>query len=276
MQHIPHDDLAWRAASRVDGVGPIDEHLRVCQQCADDLAALQRTVSRFRVDSVEPVVLPPGLWDRIAAEVATVEPGSPAPDVPDQVPAGDAAGPQAARAADPADASGDVVTGRIGGVDGERTLVRPPRRGRRRRFSGRALLAACAVTAFVIAGGVGIGVWASQRPPADTVLASVPLEPLTDGLDGASAEIVERDGHRVLVIDADVLPTAEGGYLDVWLIDPDVVGMVNLGILDGTSGEYVLPDDLDLDEFPIVDVSIEQLDGDPTHSGDSVWRGTLA
>ena len=36
-----------------------------------------------------------------------------------------------------------------------------------------------------------------------------------------------------------------------------------------------LPADLDLAEFPLVDVSVEPLDGNPTHSGDSVARGEL-
>lgn len=37
-----------------------------------------------------------------------------------------------------------------------------------------------------------------------------------------------------------------------------------------------LPDGLDLAEFPIVDISLEQFDGDPTHSGDTIIRGILS
>jgi hypothetical protein len=37
----------------------------------------------------------------------------------------------------------------------------------------------------------------------------------------------------------------------------------------------VIPDGLDLAEFPVVDVSREPLDGDPAHSSDSISRGTL-
>ena len=32
---------------------------------------------------------------------------------------------------------------------------------------------------------------------------------------------------------------------------------------------------LDLTEFPLLDISVEPLDGDPTHSGVSVARGDL-
>jgi hypothetical protein len=45
-------------------------------------------------------------------------------------------------------------------------------------------------------------------------------------------------------------------------------------VLPGTQ-EFELPADLDLEQFPIVDVSVEPLDGVPTHSGVSVARGEL-
>ncbi|MFC7431585.1 MULTISPECIES: anti-sigma factor domain-containing protein [unclassified Agrococcus] len=285
MQHIPHDDLALRAASRVEGVGELDEHLLTCAQCADELASLQQTVARVRAESVEPVPLPAGLWERIAAEVADDEraatvaavPAPPSGGRDERVAPGDAG-----LASGAADATGPEATPGSGTPAhpreslGAQASTRGARRRRLARFSSRALVAACLVTALVIAGGVALGTWIAQRPPAETVLASIALDPLADGLDGASARIVERDGHRVLEIDTGGLPSADGGYLDVWLIDADVEGMVNVGILDGVTGEYVLPDDLDLERFPIVDVSIEPLDGDPTHSGESVWRGSLA
>ncbi|SDH58260.1 anti-sigma factor [Agrococcus jejuensis] len=250
MPHISHDDLAWRAVEGARVTGTLDEHLRDCAACAAELQAFERTVQRIRDDAVEPAPLPPGLWDRIAAELdADAE--------ADARPAG-ASSLEAAASA------------------GEPPRVRARRRRLPRRVSLRTLVAACVATAIVVGGGVGIGTWIAQRPPAETVVASIALDPLESGIGPASASIVERDGHRVLVIDADALPQAAGGTLDVWLIDADVEGMVNVGTLDADHAEYVLPDDLDLDAFPIVDVSIEPLDGDPTHSGESVWRGSLA
>ena len=50
--------------------------------------------------------------------------------------------------------------------------------------------------------------------------------------------------------------------------------MRSLGLLDD-AGEYAIPADIDLSEFSVVDVSIEPDDGDPTHSGRSILRGTL-
>ncbi len=58
------------------------------------------------------------------------------------------------------------------------------------------------------------------------------------------------------------------------MIDEGVTRLVSLGPLrpDGT---YDLPDTIDPRDFPVVDVSVEPVDGDPTHSGDSRLRGTL-
>jgi hypothetical protein len=39
--------------------------------------------------------------------------------------------------------------------------------------------------------------------------------------------------------------------------------------------EFPLPAGMDMQAFPVVDISVEQFDGDVTHSADSVVRGTL-
>jgi len=59
------------------------------------------------------------------------------------------------------------------------------------------------------------------------------------------------------------------------MIDTDVTRLVSLGPVRA-DGTYDLPPGLDPAQFPVVDVSVEPLDGDPTHSGDSVLRGELA
>lgn len=110
-----------------------------------------------------------------------------------------------------------------------------------------------------------------------------------DGADGtvasAHAEIVDVDGRRVLRIDldgvevateaADPATGAPTAYLEVWLLRPDVSGMVTLGVLEGGRAELVLPEGVSLEEYPVVDVSVEAVDGDPAHGGRSVLRGQL-
>ena len=88
--------------------------------------------------------------------------------------------------------------------------------------------------------------------------------------------MVERpDGSRVLRLELDA-DAPDEGYLEVWLIDTAVEGMVPVGVVRAGTEELVLPADIDVDRFPIVDVSVEPLDGDPTHSGVSIARGQLA
>jgi hypothetical protein len=40
--------------------------------------------------------------------------------------------------------------------------------------------------------------------------------------------------------------------------------------------ELQLPADIDIGQYPIVDVSVEPMDGNPAHSGVSIARGQLA
>ena len=110
-------------------------------------------------------------------------------------------------------------------------------------------------------------------PTASRPSTTVALDPLADNDASGQAEVVERDdGSRVLEVELDA-PALDDGYYEVWLIEPSIVDMVPLGVARRARQTFELPADLDLGEFPIVDVSVEPLDGDPTHSGVSVARG---
>jgi len=43
----------------------------------------------------------------------------------------------------------------------------------------------------------------------------------------------------------------------------------------GSSSSFPLPPGVSLADYPVVDISLEAYDGDPTHSAISVARGTL-
>jgi len=144
--------------------------------------------------------------------------------------------------------------------------------GRRRRSWG--WIAGAAAAGLVI-GGAGVG-WALTRDDRGTsVVASATLEALP-GWDATGSAKVEtqRDGTRVLVVDVDEAHL-EDGFREVWLLTPDVKGLVSVGTLDGTSGRFALPAGLDLERYSVVDVSQEPFDGNPAHSGDSIVRGAL-
>lgn len=132
-----------------------------------------------------------------------------------------------------------------------------------------------AAAAGLLVGGGGAWWVASQDDPV-TVVATAALDPLP-GWDATGSAVVETrsDGSRVLVVDLDATDTSDDGFREVWLLTPDVSGLVSLGTLAGSSGRFALPDGLDLDEFSVVDVSEEQFDGDPAHSGESIVRGPL-
>jgi anti-sigma-K factor RskA len=237
-------------------------HLDACAECRAEVASLQRGVDALAVPELAApgaaVPPPPGVWAGIAA--ATGVSAAPRPEVVARsgrpltaVPA-EPARPKAPapRPAPPASAG----------------VVRPQ--------WSRLLLAAAA--ARVVGVGIGAGAVALGTGDDDGVaVAAAALDPLDDSDASGRARVVERpDGSRVLEIDLSAADPDDGFY-EVWLIDEAVQDMYSLGVVQG-GGEVTLevPPGVDLAEFPVVDVSVEPLDGDPLHSGISVARGRLA
>lgn len=152
-----------------------------------------------------------------------------------------------------------------------------PTVGTARRSSHRWWSVAAAVVAAMVVGVGALTLFGDDRP-AEVVLASAELT--SDELDGApeglrgDARVVKTDIGQVVHIDIGDLRPASGEFLEVWLIRPDVSGMVSLGTAR-PDGRYELPPGLRLADFPIVDVSTESYDGDPAHSGLSLLRGML-
>lgn len=143
----------------------------------------------------------------------------------------------------------------------------------RRRVSTIVLSAAAAVVvvlgvvAVVVSGG-------DDGPPAGELIATGTLEPLADGFEGG-VELVDVDGRLGLDLDVGELPDTADGYYELWLIkDLETGEMQSLGPIDG-SGRVSIPRGLDPAQYATVDISVEPLDGVPTHSGQSVLRGQL-
>lgn len=145
---------------------------------------------------------------------------------------------------------------------------------RRRWFPSTAVLAVAAA-AVIVAGLVGV----QSVRNADTAeeLASAQLS--DEGLPVATTATANAkyicDGDTCSVeLDLSALPEAQDGELELWVINADVTDMHSLGVVDA-SGTFALPAGVSWDSFPIVDISVEPFDDDPTHSGQSVLRGTL-
>ena len=151
-----------------------------------------------------------------------------------------------------------------------------PFRARRRPL----LLVAAAAVAGAAIGAGAVSVLRDSTPEPDggpiaAPVVAVDLDPLADNDASGRASVIERpDGTRVLEVELRADDLADR-YYEVWLIDEAVEDMVPVGVARAGTVTFELPGGLDLGRFPIVDVSVEPLDGDPTHSGVSVVRGTL-
>jgi hypothetical protein len=251
VQHCTPEQLAL-AALREPLPADDAAHLAACESCRAEVRSLQRSVDAVAVPefaaSVAPVPPPPRVWEAIAA--ATGVSAGPRPDaVEAPAPPSVAPGP------------GSEERGRDADV--------LPFRSRRRPL----LLVAAALVAGAVVGAGAVAV-VQSRDDGEPVTA-VALDPLADNEASGRAEVVVRDdGSRVVEVELDA-PPLDDEYYELWLIDRDVVGMVPLGIVSPGTQTFELPADLDLGKYPLVDVSVEPLDGDPTHSGVSVARGEL-
>jgi hypothetical protein len=235
VQHCTPEQLAL-AALREPLPSDDAAHLSGCEQCRAEVASLQRAVDAVAV----PMLAAPG---------PAVEPP---PHVWEAIAA--ATGVAGAAPEAPAAPVAEVL----------------PFRSRRRP----ALLVAAAVVAGAVIGAGAVAVVQGRDDDGDQVIA-VDLDPLAENDASGRAEVVElEDGSRVVRVDLDA-PALDDRYYELWLIDRDVVGMVPLGVVRPGSQTVELPADLDLGQFPLVDVSVEPLDGNPEHSGLSVARGEL-
>jgi anti-sigma-K factor RskA len=128
--------------------------------------------------------------------------------------------------------------------------------------------------------GVGVGAVALLLNGDSREVVVTATQLTSDGLDGApeglygDASVIDTGSGQIIQVDIGDLRPASGEFLEVWLIRPDVSGMVSLGTAR-PDGRYELPPGLRLADFPVVDVSTEPYDGDPVHSGASLLRGVL-
>lgn len=247
MQHCTPEQLALAALQ--EPLPTADAaHLDRCDTCRAEVATLRRapdllSVPQFAAPTAS-VPPPPRVWEAIAAATGvstslTNDPGvAPAPAA---VPA-------------PSAPAGTVV----------------PFRSRRRPV----LLAAAAVLTGAVVGAGAVAAVQSTGDDDGEAVATVALDLLPEA-SGSADVVVRDDGSRVLEIDLDAPALDDSSYYEVWVIDRSVQGMYPLGAVEPGTQTVELPDGIDLAEYPLLDVSVEPLDGDPTHSGVSVARGDL-
>ena len=254
MRHVDPEVLALLALGEHVALPEDTVHVSECDLCRREIEVLSRAamVGRSTFDAGELLEAPSRVWDRINDELSLA---SSAPDV------------EGASAA-PSQTS-------------ESVLAAPPQGAtvhslseRRRPWVG--IVAAAAAVALVASAGTAL--WSTLRPAAQpTILASATLDAFPNWPDASGEAKLEQlpDGTRVVEVNLDV-PVTAGGYREVWLITTDATALVSLGIVEGTSGQFTVPEGLDVTNYALVDISEEQFDGDPSHSGDSIVRGELS
>ncbi|WP_167138393.1 anti-sigma factor [Diaminobutyricimonas sp. TR449] len=265
MEHLDDDTLALIAMAELEPAEHEREHLASCPTCSGSLAELRQTADLGRaartVELLEPADV---VWGNIHASLDLSPQVAAVPRMADFVTDADA---QSGASERDADTSADTA------APAPVTSITDARSGRRN-VGWWPIAAAAAVVGLV--GGVAAGVWwQSTQEDSAAVVAEAELDPFP-GWDATGAARVEEraDGSRVVVVDLDT--TADDTeFREVWLIKSDASGLVSIGLLDGTSGSFVVPQGLDLAEYPLVDVSAEPDNGDPAHSGDSIVRGEL-
>jgi len=242
MSHTDPDDLAMVALGELALDAAQAEHLQGCSVCRDELAALERTVQTARRAPVSQLVSPaPRVWDAIAAEIRSDTSQEP-PSEPGDIPAG-------------------VSPRRAHRVE----------RGRRRGRLRPALLVSGLVGAAAVVLIVALLVVPRPVDVATAVLDAFPAHP---GATGSAALEREPTGAERVVVELDADVPADG-HREVWLLTEDGSDLVSLGVLDGSSGSFDIPADVDTSVFRVVDISQEPDDGDDAHSGDSIVRGLL-
>jgi hypothetical protein len=279
VRHVDPDTLALLALGEDAATRDDAAHLAGCAVCSAELADLRRIVAAGRETTPAdvPTAPPPVVWERIRAELglgaATGSTTPPAGVAGTTTLTGAAPTPPTAPhlGRDTTPAAGPVPPAREErGAD----VVDLASRRRHRRTGW---LAVAAAAAGIVVGGAG-GVWWASRPGAPeepTVLAQAALEPLP-GWAATGVASLEEDptGSRAVVVEVQG-DLGTDGFREVWLLAPDLSGMVSLGLLEGSTGRFVLPEGIDVSRYSVVDVSEEPFDGDATHSGNSVVRGAL-
>ena len=257
--HLPGDERARLLVAQA--------HVAGCARCTAEVTELARAVDLGRLgDLGELPPAPERVWQSISAEL-----GLPA----------------------------DPPTGQL-----------TPRPAFSPRPAGRSRLLLTAAAVVLLAAGVFIGVFtrgsggqATTTPPTTppttsitTVTATVSITPSTGpgpvsavatlkivpggpgtGSEYGSAHLITATSGPQLTVQASGLPAIAGNY-EVWLFGP-TGRMVDMGALspDGPSstGTFAVPHGIDPAEYATIDISVQQPDGNPAHSGKSVLRGRL-
>jgi hypothetical protein len=262
MPHCDPETLALAALG--EQIEPAQAaHLEGCERCLAEAAELIELVTLGREAPRELPEVPAAVWAGIRAELALGD----APDGDDRgrlltLPAPVAPAPPAAPRPQ-APAATNVVP-------------LAPRRSRLFAVAGIAAAAGALVGGAVVWSAVDQGGTSTPTGSDEVLVAQAVLAPLEPDVPRAGqAQVLDSPDGEVVRVDATALPQRDGFY-QVWLIDSDVQKMVAIGALPaGAIGTFTVPPGVSIEDYPVVDISLEPLDGNPAHSKQSLMRGVL-
>jgi Anti-sigma-K factor rskA, C-terminal len=165
-----------------------------------------------------------------------------------------------------------------------RLPVGPDRRRRggpdRRRRGGqvaptRRRLVLASAAAAVLGAGIALGAVTLAHGSAGTQVAATRLRALEGSGASGTAVVVEDADHTLDLRVTLHGPRPASGYYEAWLADTGLDRMVAVGALHEGTTTLPVPGGVSPGRYPVVDVSVQQLNGNPAHSDLSVARGLL-
>ncbi|HEV7210380.1 MAG TPA: anti-sigma factor [Blastococcus sp.] len=247
---------------------PADDarHLDQCASCQAEVTALRRSVDALAVPELAatgPAVVPPAdVWRAIAA--ATGVQMSPrrhravTQDAAVTVPRRPEPSPE-----------------HVAGTHGMLRRDQPRARGGTGVPHYRRRLILTASAAAALGAGIALGAVTLAHGSAGTPVAVTPLRAVDGGAASGTAVVVERADHTLDLRVTLHGPPVARGYYEAWLADAGLDRMVAVGALHEGTTTLPLPGGLSLGTYSVIDVSVQQLDGNPAHSDHSVVRGRL-
>lgn len=142
------------------------------------------------------------------------------------------------------------------------------------RFSPRfVLVAAAALIAVLI--GASLAIAGTGGDSFVTYAAEITNADLPEAFDGTGTVTLEVDDDPMLVVEFGTEIQSDDN-VGIWILSADGTEIIPVGNVEPGDTSWDWPEGFNPQQYPIVDISIEPDDGDPTHSGRSILRGQLA
>jgi Anti-sigma-K factor rskA, C-terminal len=165
----------------------------------------------------------------------------------------------------PADAEAD---------DGESDGKGDARNSDGRRVRWLVPVAAAVVALVAMAGAVLLTRDGSSSPTGP--VAQVALTPVSDQSAAGKVKMSGTGPSRAMVVSTNLPPASTDHYYEVWLLDTRTNGMVAVGVLPASgTAHFTIPEEL-VSRYDAVDLSLQDDNGNPTHSQRSVLRARYA